>query len=130
MNTKPNLIPVASKNSTPTEAEVAAAWQEIRVMQTRLAHLEASAAEKDEQLRTVLARQDEAIKNTDRKSQAHGRQEGRWQGMIMGAALVLGLMAFGYTAVTFNTAVAVRQGAAIAGAEAANNEIRQELDNR
>lgn len=128
--TKPNLIPVTGKNSTPTEAEVAAAWQELRVMQTRLAHLEATARERDEQLRTVLSMQEQAIAGTEKKSERTGRQEGRWQGMIMGAALVLGLMAFGYTAVTFNTAVAVRQGAAIAGAEAANDQIRKELDQR
>lgn len=108
----------------PTEAE-----KIERIERVVVERMNAQLAEMAPTMRAqILGELKSDMDTMKRESRRLGRNEGRWQGMILGAILVLGLMAFGYTAVTFNTAVAVRQGAAIAGAEAANNEIRQELD--
>ncbi len=116
---KPNLIPVAGKTVAPNpDAERREMIADLRQYVDERVAVEVNA-------KTLTIQE-----GSERKGRLIGRHEGRWQGMIAGAALVVALMAVGYGVVTLNTAVAVRQGAAIAGAEAANDQIRQELDRR
>ena len=126
-----NMLRVAPP---PTEAEKIERMERVIIERVNARLVDeiapAQRAELLAEMRSELADMRKEFTVSKAEARRTGRNEGRWQGMLMGAALVLGLMVFGYTAVTFNTAVAVRQGAAIAGAEAANNEIRQELDNR